>query len=236
MPSWLVGRVLLAEAEVAAAAGASAIAWQAATRAGGGHPVDGAVALARAQLSAGRPTEALGTLRPALTDAVPVRSDVRVDAWLLDAQAAYATGNSVRGRRSLDRALRIGDREQLRLPFAVRSSWLRSVLRSDQDLARRYLRFLEPLGIGSAQSDTSDQGPVLSGQLSDRELEVLQHLAQMRTSEEIATEMYVSINTVKTHLKSIYRKLAVTRRGDAVRRAHQLDLLVSTEVPTQRSP
>jgi hypothetical protein len=64
---------------------------------------------------------------------------------------------------------------------------------------------------------------------------VLRHLAQMRTSEEIAAEMFVSINTVKTHLKSIYRKLAVTRRGDAVRRAHQLDLLTGARVPQQRS-
>src|SRR5262249_37284816 len=124
------------------------------------------------------------------------------------------------------------DREQLRLPFAVRSSWLRSVLRSDQELVRRYLRLLEPLRIGAAHPEASDQAPLPSGQLSDRELEVLQHLAQMRTSEEIAAEMYVSINTVKTHLKSIYRKLAVTRRGDAVRRAQQLDLLVSTGAPT----
>jgi LuxR family maltose regulon positive regulatory protein len=135
----------------------------------------------------------------------------------------------------LDRALRLGDREQLRLPFAIRLAWLRSVLRSDQELTRRYLRLLEPLRIGAAQPGGPDQGPVLSGHLSDRELEVLQHLAQMRTSEEIAAEMYVSINTVKTHLKSIYRKLAVTRRGDAVRRAQQLDLLVSTGVSLRRS-
>ncbi|MFN2495554.1 MAG: LuxR C-terminal-related transcriptional regulator [Pseudonocardiaceae bacterium] len=236
MPAWLAGRLLLAEAEAAAAAGAPVAAWQAAIHAAGGHPADGAVALARIQLCTGQPTEALGTLHPALTDAVTIRSDVRVEAWLLDAQASYVTGNPTRGRRSLDRALRLGDREQVRLPFAARSAWLRSVLRSDQELARHYLRLLEPLRIGAAQSGGMfDQDLVPSRHLSDRELEVLQHLAQMRTSEEIATEMYLSINTVKTHLKSIYRKLAVTRRGDAVRRAHQLELLVSPGVPTQRS-
>jgi LuxR family transcriptional regulator, maltose regulon positive regulatory protein len=37
--------------------------------------------------------------------------------------------------------------------------------------------------------------------------------------------MYISLNTVKTHLKSIYRKLAATHRGEAVRRARQLDLI-----------
>lgn len=235
MPSWLMRRLVLVEAEVHTAAGASVAAWQAVIRAGGGHAADGAVALARAQLGAGHPAAAVDTLRPALTEAVTVRSDVRVEAWLLDARASYVTGNPARGRRSLDRALRLGDREQLRLPFAALSPWLRSVLRSDQQLARHYLRLLEPLRIGAPQQGEPggppDQGPLLPRQLSDRELEVLQHLAQMRTSEEIAAEMYVSINTVKTHLKSIYRKLAVTRRGDAVRRAHQLELLVHARVP-----
>ncbi|HEY2765767.1 MAG TPA: LuxR C-terminal-related transcriptional regulator [Pseudonocardiaceae bacterium] len=239
VPSWLVRRRVLAEADAHTGMGAAVAAWQAAVRAGGSHTPDGAVALARAQLSAGHPVSALSTLRPALTEAVAVRSDVRVAAWLLDAQSSYATGNPSRGRRSLDRALRLGDREQVRLPFAAFSPWLRSVLRCDQDLARQYLRLLQPLRIGigsySEPGETADPGPVMSRQLSDRELEVLQHLAQMRTSEEIAAEMYVSINTIKTHLKSIYRKLAVTRRGDAVRRAQQLDLLTATVVPAQRS-
>jgi LuxR family maltose regulon positive regulatory protein len=238
-PPWLIRRLMLTEAEVHFAARAPVASWQAAIRAGGAHTADGAVVMARVQLGAGRAAAALGTLRPALADALAVRSDVRVEAWLLDAQSSYAVGNPSRGRRSLDRALRLGDRDQIRLPFAALSPWLRSVLRSDQELARRYSRLLEPLRIGVGQradrAGPQDNGPLLSRQLSDRELEVLRHLAQMRTSEEIAAEMFVSINTVKTHLKSIYRKLAVTRRGDAVRRAHQLDLLVSARVPQQRS-
>ncbi|MGQ0776701.1 MAG: LuxR C-terminal-related transcriptional regulator [Pseudonocardiales bacterium] len=234
IPSWLVRRMMLTESQAHTGMGAPIAAWQAAIRAGGTHTADGAVALARAQLSAGHPAAAVGTLRPTLAEAVTVRSDVRVEAWLLDAQSCYATGDPARGRRSLDRALRLGDRERVRLPFAGCQSWLRSVLGSDQDLARQYARLLEPLRIGVVQCDEHggppEQAPLLSGKLSDRELEVLQHLAQMRTSEEIATEMFVSINTVKTHLKSIYRKLAVTRRGDAVRRAHQLELLAGAPV------
>lgn len=227
VPSWLVRRIMLAEAEVHLARGAPISAWQAAIRAGGAHTCDGAVALARAQLCAGHPEAAVDTLRPALAEAMALRSEVRIEALLVDAQSSYATGDSSRGRRSLDRALRLGDRDQLRLPFAACIPWLRSVLRSDQELGRQYLRLLQPLRIGIGEpGELSRPGPVVSRQLSDRELEVLRHLAQMRTSEEIATEMYVSINTVKTHLKSIYRKLAVTRRGDAVRRAHQLELLV----------
>ncbi|TMR42495.1 response regulator transcription factor [Actinomadura geliboluensis] len=67
--------------------------------------------------------------------------------------------------------------------------------------------------------------PAVVGSLSRRELEVLTLLSKMLTTEEIATEMYLSVNTVKTHLRNIYRKLAVTRRGEAVRRARRYRLL-----------
>jgi LuxR family transcriptional regulator, maltose regulon positive regulatory protein len=50
-------------------------------------------------------------------------------------------------------------------------------------------------------------------------------VAGMLSTAEIASEMYLSINTVKTHLKNINRKLAATSRGQAVRRARQLELI-----------
>ncbi len=51
-------------------------------------------------------------------------------------------------------------------------------------------------------------------------------MSEMLSTVEIAAQMYISVNTVKTHLKSIYRKLAANHRGEAVRRARQLGLLV----------
>ncbi|MFE9614146.1 LuxR C-terminal-related transcriptional regulator [Streptomyces sp. NPDC006012] len=62
-------------------------------------------------------------------------------------------------------------------------------------------------------------------ELSPRERDVLGRLAQLMSTEEIAADLYVSVNTVKTHLKSAYRKLAVNRRADAVRRARERGLL-----------
>jgi LuxR family maltose regulon positive regulatory protein len=47
----------------------------------------------------------------------------------------------------------------------------------------------------------------------------------MMSNHEIASELFVSVNTVKTHLKSIYRKLDVMDRRDAVRRGRELELL-----------
>jgi LuxR family maltose regulon positive regulatory protein len=61
--------------------------------------------------------------------------------------------------------------------------------------------------------------------LSEREREVLAHASGLLSTAEIATEMYLSVNTVKTHLKSIYRKLSATHRGEAIRRARQLQLI-----------
>ena len=54
---------------------------------------------------------------------------------------------------------------------------------------------------------------------------MLRYVSRMLNTAEIAGEMYISINTVKTHLRNIYRKLAATRRGEAVRRARQLELI-----------
>ncbi|MEU6826352.1 LuxR C-terminal-related transcriptional regulator [Streptomyces atriruber] len=61
--------------------------------------------------------------------------------------------------------------------------------------------------------------------LTAREEDVLGRLSQMMTTEEIAEDLYLSVNTVKTHLKSVYRKLSVSRRSAAVRRARELQLL-----------
>ena len=54
---------------------------------------------------------------------------------------------------------------------------------------------------------------------------MLRYLPTMMSNVEIAGELFVTSNTVKTHLKSIYRKLGVARRRDAVERARALQLL-----------
>jgi ATP/maltotriose-dependent transcriptional regulator MalT len=67
--------------------------------------------------------------------------------------------------------------------------------------------------------------PLIVEPLTEREQEVLRHVARMLSTEEVAKAMYISTNTVKTHLKSIFRKLAAGHRGEAVRRARQLELI-----------
>ena len=67
--------------------------------------------------------------------------------------------------------------------------------------------------------------PLVVENLSNREREVLQHASELLGTAEIAAEMFVSVNTVKSHLKSIFRKLGAGSRNEAVRRARQLQLL-----------
>ena len=151
-----------------------------------------------------------------------------MEAWLADARLSYRAEDRVRGHRSLEQALRLASAEQLRLPFIGERAWIRPALRRDQDLARAYRPLLEPDVIGSRlvpAEPPGDEAPLIVEQLSEREREVVRYMSEMMSTAEIAAEMYISVNTVKTHLKSIYRKLAAAHRREAVRRARQLHLV-----------
>ena len=111
---------------------------------------------------------------------------------------------------------------------------------SDTGHRRAHRQDFPPVGVGrrhpltrrpladSRRTRTAlpDQAPTPAVEpLTEREREVLRHVARLLDTTEIASEMYISINTVKTHMKSIHRKLAATRRSDAVRRARELELI-----------
>ena len=228
-PGWLDHRLTLVESRAFAALGDIASAVAAAERAHPGASLDAAVALAQAWLDAGELQAAAGALErgPALTGGEP--DGCRLDRWLVDARLAYASGNRASGRRSLEKALRLGQRERLRLPFAMAAAWMQPVLQSDPELAAAHRHLLEPdhvgLDIRASLPAAARTSPLIVEQLSGREREVLGLLAGMLSTAEVASELYISVNTVKTHVKSIYRKLAATQRGEAVRRARQLQLI-----------
>ena len=69
--------------------------------------------------------------------------------------------------------------------------------------------------------------PAVIEPLSQRERDVLGYLPTMLTFVEIGSELYISVNTTKSHVRSIYRKLGVVGRRDAVSRARQLHLIRS---------
>ncbi|MGE3799547.1 MAG: response regulator transcription factor [Candidatus Kapaibacterium sp.] len=68
-------------------------------------------------------------------------------------------------------------------------------------------------------------GTTIETELSERELEVLTHIAEGRTNPEIAEALFLSPNTIKSHVSNIYRKLDVERRAQAVARAKSLKIL-----------
>lgn len=67
--------------------------------------------------------------------------------------------------------------------------------------------------------------PPPDGLLTDRELEVLHHIAQGHSNQEIADKLFVSLNTIKTHTNNIYSKLGVKRRTQALEKARHLRLI-----------
>ncbi len=75
------------------------------------------------------------------------------------------------------------------------------------------------------QTVRESQMDLNKGLLSDREIEVVACLAKGSTTAEIASELFISINTVKTHVRHILEKLDVKNRAEAVAKAVQLDLL-----------
>jgi LuxR family maltose regulon positive regulatory protein len=228
LPYWLERRLAMLESRACAAAGDATAALDAAGRADPAS-LEAAVTQAHAWLAAGDPKAARKSLAGHRERAEAVPDHVRLEAWLAAARISYAAGERAEGRRSLQRALRLAEPERLRLPFALERTWLRRVLRTDPDLAHVYRDLLEPDLVGLAREPAPKPGtrpaPVMLEPLSGRELEVLQYAAEMLDTTEIAAVLFISVNTVKSHLKSIYRKLAVTHRGEAVRRARELRIL-----------
>jgi LuxR family maltose regulon positive regulatory protein len=93
----------------------------------------------------------------------------------------------------------------------------------DPGIAGRYLARAESRH-GIAEVDRP-RAAVLVEQLTDREMAVLRHLPTQMSQRDIASELYVSLNTVKTHCSAIYRKLGVGDRKAAVQAARDLGLL-----------
>ncbi|CAM5573554.1 LuxR C-terminal-related transcriptional regulator [Streptomyces coeruleorubidus] len=183
------------------------------------------VEAAAIQLAAGRPETAVDLLDSIHTQG-GTGPAVTVRAALVRAQAAERAGDTATARRLVAQALLDARRERLRRPFLDAGAWIRPLLATAplDELAGGWLT-PGPLRRGEQPVPETPPSPLVAVELSGRECDVLERLAGMMSTEEIAADLYVSVNTVKTHLKSVYRKLAVNRRSDAVRRARDLGLL-----------
>jgi DNA-binding NarL/FixJ family response regulator len=91
-------------------------------------------------------------------------------------------------------------------------------------------------GAQRALGRSSRRRPSPAAALTDRELVVLRLLATTLSQPEIAQELYVSVNTVRTHIQGIYRKLGVASRREAIASAREHDLLADHPASRSRTP
>ena len=149
-----------------------------------------------------------------------------IEIRVLQAAAHHAHGNTPAALAALDDALRRAETEgHIRL-FLHAGPDVTTLLRSfatRDDITPHTTRIMAALSppTGATRSTSS---PALVDELSPRELDVLRLLRTELTGPEIAAELVVSLNTVRTHTKNIFSKLAVTNRRSAVRRADELGL------------
>ena len=147
-----------------------------------------------------------------------------IEILVLQALALQAPGHIPAALTCLERALTLAEPEGYVRVFVDEGPPIGSLLRAaeKQGTTRNYVRRLL-----AAVSQTRQDSPVrqaLIDPLSERELDVLRLLGTELDGPAIARELMVSLNTVRTHTKNIYTKLAVTNRRAAVRRAAELDL------------
>ena len=162
---------------------------------------------------------------------------VRVETLVRSATRYARAGADKQAVRELDRALRLAAPELSRRAFREAPEDIWRLLRQHDELRARHAWLTDRQPQASAGNqvprarnplrdfESSDQPRRIYEPLTDKESEVLGHLSELLTTEEIAAVMFISVNTVRTHVRNILRKLAASRRNEAVRRARALRLI-----------
>ena len=154
-----------------------------------------------------------------------------IEILVLRALAHQALGDLPAALGFLDHAVTLAEPEGYVRVFADEGPPMASLLRAAAKQGARpgYVRRLLAAASGIERNGPTEQA--LIEPLSDRELDVLRLLGSELDGPAIARELMVSLNTMRTHTKNIYAKLAVTSRRAAVRRAAELNLLPRTRSP-----
>ncbi|WP_185981669.1 helix-turn-helix transcriptional regulator [Skermania sp. ID1734] len=173
------------------------------------------VARARAELLTGNPQAAL-TLVSAIAWSPSVYPRVRIDALLIVAAAQLAFGQDTEAVTSWRVACALAASSGCYLPFVF--------IDADQRQRLGALSGEAPSAVPAGLAVFSQSSlPVV--RLTAREAEILRLLDEGMSTKEISTLLYISVNTVKSQLRNLYRKLGVQSREDAVAEAKRLQLL-----------
>jgi LuxR family transcriptional regulator, maltose regulon positive regulatory protein len=193
------------------------------------------------------PKAATSALAPVIDGSVPLLNASLwvVQAWLLEAIARDALGAAGAARRALERALDLAQPEDLVFPFLLdpapgllerhrRLGTAQATLISEilNALAGRKPRAPSGDRAGADRDAQAGMERGLHEPLSQGEIRVLRYLPTKLSAPEIADELYLSVNTVKTHMRHVYDKLGAHRRHEAVEQARALGLLA----PPPRRP
>jgi len=178
-------------------------------------------------LAEGDPAGALDAVRDVLDGMAPVIGYVTVvEAQLLAGLACRELGDQRAANQAAERALALAEADRLVLPFAMTGSreLLEALPRHQTAHAALLTGILDVLR-GESPATRNQSAPPQTDELSPGELRVLRYLSTNLSRPQIATELSVSVNTVGTHIRSIYAKLGVRDRSSAVQRARELRLL-----------
>jgi len=193
-------------------------------------------------LAGGDPAGALGAVRDVLDGTAPVIGYVTVvEAQLLAGLACRELGDQRAANQAAERALALAEADRLVLPFAMTGSReLLEALPRHQTAHAALLTDILDLMHGASPAARDQHLYPQPEELSAGELRVLRYLPTNLSRPQIATELSVSVNTVSTHIRSIYAKLGADDRSAAVRRARELRLLSAVRTlalpPTYQLP
>jgi LuxR family maltose regulon positive regulatory protein len=186
------------------------------------------LALAALRLAQDDPEAATIALTPVLDGSAPVtnRSFGLVLAFLLLAIARDALGDSRAAERALERALDLAEPEGMLYPFLAYPApeLLHRQSRQRTSHASLIAEILNLLA-GGRPTPSSDEPEPLCESLTDSEKRILRYLPTHLSAPEIAGELYLSVHTVKSHMRHLYAKLGTHQRAETVERARVLGLL-----------
>ena len=192
------------------------------------------IANAALRLARDDPEAATRALAPLVQEpALAMRPRVwPVQALLLEAIARDALGDIDLAEPALERALDLAEPEGLLVPFLLypAAGLLERHRRRRTSHAALISEILDLLA-GRTSPRRRDATQLLSGPLTESETRVLRYLPTNLSAPEIAGELYLSLNTIRTHMRHLYSKLGVHTRAEAVERARALGLLA----PSSRS-